>query len=222
MTLRLYDYVLSGSCYKVRLLAALLGIDYERVSIDFYPGNEHKQPDFLTINPAGTLPVLEDGDLVMTETQAILVYLASTRDSSGRWLPKDDPATLARVTQWLAFSSRLTDTAGAARLHDMLNRPLDIVAARRGAIGVFRELEAHLTERRFEGGTFLVGDHPTIADIACFAYVALAPDGGIEHDEFPAIRNWIHAIKSLDGFITMPGIHVLHERRDPETGSISG
>ena len=222
MTLRLYDYVLSGSCYKVRLLAALLGIDYERVPIDFYPGNEHKQPDFLAINPAGTLPVLENGDLILAETQAILVYLASTGDSSGRWLPKDDPATLAWVMQWLAFSSRLTDTAGAARLHDMLNRPLDVAAARRGAIGVFRELEAHLTERRFEGGTFLVGSHPTIADIACFAYVALAPDGGIEHDDFPAIRNWIYAIKSLDGFITMPGIHVLHERRDPETGSISG
>ena len=221
MTLRLYDYVLSGSCYKVRLLAALLGVDYERVPIDFYPGGEHKQPAFLALNPAGTLPVLVDGDLVLTETQAILAYLASTREPSGRWLPKGDAATLAKVMQWLAFSARLTDTAGAARLHDMLNRPLDVVAARRGAVIAFRELEAHLTERRFEGGLYLVGDHPTIADIACFAYVALSPDGGIEHDDFPAIRNWLHAIKSLDGFITMPGIHVLHERRDPKTGSSS-
>lgn len=221
MTLRLYDYVLSGSCYKVRLLAALLGVDYERVPIDFYPGGEHKQPDFLAINPAGTLPVLADGDLVLTETQAILAYLASSRDPSGQWLPKDDPGTFAEVMQWLAFSARLTETAGAARLHDMLNRPLDIEAARRGAIRAFRELEAHLTERRFDGGIYLVGDRPTIADIACFPYVALSPDGGVEHDDFPAIRNWLHAIKSLDGFITMPGIHVLHERRDPETGSAS-
>lgn len=219
MTVRLYDYVLSGSCYKVRLLAALLGVSYERVPIDFHPGNEHKQPDFLAINPAGTLPVLTDDNLILTETQAILAYLASTGDPSGRWLPKDDPAALAKVMQWLAFSSRLTDTAGAARLHDMLNRPLDVDVARKGAIKAFRELEAHVAERRFDAGIFLVGDHPTIADIACFPYVALSPDGGIEHDDFPAIRAWLFAIKSLDGFITMPGIHVLHERRDPETGT---
>lgn len=74
-----------------------------------------------------------------------------------------------------------------------------------------------MTERGFEGGRFLVGDHPTIADIACFPDVALSPDGGIEHDHYPAIRRWLYAIRSLDGFITMPGIHVLHERRDTAT-----
>lgn len=214
MSLRLYDYVLSGSCYKVRLLAALLDIDYETVPVDFYPGGEHKQPDFLAINPAGTLPVLSDGDLVLTETQAILAYLAATHDPSGRWLPAGDPSTLGQVMQWLAFSSRLTATAGQARLHDMLNRSLDVEAARREARFVFRELEAHLTERRFNGGIFLVTDYPTVADIACFPYVALSPDGGIEHDDFPAIRAWLYSIKSLDRFITMPGIHVLHEQRD--------
>lgn len=218
MTFRLYDYVLSGSCYKVRLLAAFLEVSYETVAVDFYPGNEHKQSDFLAVNPAGTLPVLIDEVVVLTETQAILAYLASTHDASGRWFPKDDAAMLAGVMQWLAFSSRLTDTAGAARLHDMLNRELDVDAARRGAIKAFRELEAHLTDRRFDGGTFLVGDHPTIADVACFAYTALSPDGGIEHDDFPAIRNWLYAIRSLDRFITMPGIHVLHERRDQTAG----
>ena len=216
---RLYDYVLSGSCYKVRLLSALLGLDYERVPIDFYPGSEHRQPDFLAINPAGTLPVLEKGDLVLTETQAILAYLASQHDPSGRWFPKTDPAVLASIMQWLAFATRLTDTAGAARLHDMLKRPLDIDAARKDARRAFRELEAHLTERGFLGKTFLVTDHPTIADIACFPYVALSPDGGIEHDDYPAIRRWLYAIRSLDGFITMPGIHVLHERRQPEEAS---
>jgi glutathione S-transferase len=219
MTLRLYDYVLSGSCYKVRLLAALLDVAHETVAVDFYPGQEHRQPDFLALNPAGTLPVLVDGDVVLTETQAILAYLAMNHDPTDLWFPREDAATLAELMQWLAFSSRLNETAGAARLHDMLNRTLDVEAARRAAIKVFRELEAHLTERRFDGGTYLVTDHPTIADIACFAYVALSPDGGIEHDDFPAIRAWLHGIKSLDRFITMPGIHVLHERRNPETGA---
>ena len=205
MTLRLYDYVLSGSCYKVRLLASLLDIPYETVPIDFHPGHEHRQPDFLAINPAGTLPVLEDDGLVLTETQAILAYLAMSFDKSGRWLPKDNPAIFARIMQWLAFSSRLTETAGAARLHDMLNRRLDVERARRGAIKAFRELEAHLTERRFEGGIFLASGHPTIADIACFPYVALSPDGGIEHDDFPAIRAWLYAIRSLERFVTHAG-----------------
>ncbi len=221
MTLRLYDYVLSGSCYKVRLMAALLGIDHETVAVDFYPGSAHQEPDLLDLNPAGTLPVLVDGDLVLTETQAILVYLASMSAAAGRWLPTDDPAHFAKVMQWLAFASRLTESAGAARLHDMLNRKLDVEAARHLAILAFRELEAHLAERRFAGEIFLVGPQATIADIACFPYVALSPDGGIEHDDYPAIRNWLYAIKSLDGFITMPGIHVLHERRDPKTGMVS-
>tara|TARA_R110002124_G_scaffold65212_1_gene178512 strand:- start:5906 stop:6562 length:657 start_codon:yes stop_codon:yes gene_type:complete len=214
MGLRLYDYVLSGSCYKARLLMALLGLNYESVAIDFHPGGEHKKPDFLAINPAGTLPVLVDGELTLCDTQAILAYLARKYDSSKQWFPADDPAVLGRILQWLAFAGRLTDTAGAARLHDMLGRSLDMEAARTGAHKALRELEAHLTEQSMRGAAFLVGREPTIADIACFPYAALSPDGGIAHDDYPAIRNWLIAIRRLPGFIEMPGIHRLHDMRD--------
>lgn len=211
--MHLYDYVLSGSCYKVRLLLALIGKDYDSTAVDFYPGGEHRKPDFLQINPAGTLPVLTDGDVKLCDTQAILAYIARRYDKSGNWFPVDDGPNLGRILQWLAFSGRLTDTAGQARLHDMLGRVLDVEAARAGAHKAFRELEAYLTEREFEGFIFLVGDHPTIADIACFPYVALSPDGGIDHDDYPALRRWMIAVRRLPGFIEMPGIHALHDQR---------
>ena len=209
--MQLYDYILSGSAYKARLLMALLNVEYDTVPVDFYPGGEHRKPDFLGLNPAGTIPVLVDGDLVLCDTQAILAYVARKCDPSGAWFPVDDPAMLGQILQWLAFSSRLTDTAGAARLHDMIARPLDIDAARAATHKALRELEAHLTERGFEDKSFLVGDHPTIADIACFPYAALSPDGGIPHDDYPAIRRWLIAIRRLPDFIDMPGIHALHE-----------
>jgi len=221
MTLTLYDYVLSGSAYKARLMMAILGVPYEAIPVDFYPGNEHRQPDFLDLNPSGTLPVLVDGDLVLTDSAAILAYIAQNHDPSGKWMPVGDAAQLAQVIQWLAFSQRLTATAGAARLHDMINRPLDVEAARKGAHAAFRELERHLTDREFYGATFLVGDCPTIADIACFPYVALSPDGGIAHDDYPAIRRWLYAVRALPGFLEMPGIHALHDLRDDRPGTVT-
>ncbi|TGR17160.1 glutathione S-transferase family protein, partial [Mesorhizobium sp. M1C.F.Ca.ET.196.01.1.1] len=84
-----------------------------------------------------------------------------------------------------------------------------------------RELEAGLVEQRIRGQRFLASDRPTVADIACFPYVALAPDGGVLLDPYPAIRLWSRAIRAIDGFIEMPGIHRLHELKPepvPEGG----
>ncbi|MEP4806621.1 MAG: glutathione S-transferase family protein, partial [Hyphomicrobiales bacterium] len=194
MGLRLYDYVLSGSAYKIRLFLSLLGQEYEGVAVDFYPGEEHKKLAFLAINPAGTLPVLVDGDLTLCDTQAILVYLAAKYDTTESWFPQSDPSLLGRIMQWLAFAGRLTDTVGAARLHDMIGRDLNVEAAREGAHKALRELEAHLTEQGFRNEVFITGKKPTIADIACFPYSALSPDGGIEHDDYPALRKWMVSV----------------------------
>jgi glutathione S-transferase len=214
--MHLYDYILSGSCYKVRLLLSLLGKDYNKIAVDFHPGMAHKKPNFLAVNPSGTLPVFKDGDITLCDTQAILSYIALKYDPSGEWFPTDDPSVVGHIMQWLAFASRLTDSAGQARLHDMLGRELDIDVARFEARKAMRELEAYLTEREFLGQKFLVTGKPTIADIACFPYVALSPDGGIDHDEFPALRRWMIEIRRFDKFIEMPGIHRLHDQRDVE------
>ena len=206
-----YNYVLSGNCYKFRLLASLLNVNYESVTVDFHPGLEHRTEAFLQLNPAGTLPILQLEDQVITETQAMLVWLAEHHDPTRSWWPTNDPDRIVPVMQWLAFSYRLSATVGELRLHTMLNMDVDITNAWDGAIHTLRELESHLTEQSIRGFNWLVGDTPTIADIACFPYTMLSPDAGIEHDAYPVIRGWLHRIRSLDGFVTMPGIFELHE-----------
>ena len=96
--------------------------------------------------------------------------------------------------------------ASAARLHDALGYDLDIKAARASARAAFRILDDHLTHREILGQKWLVGARPTIADVACFPYVALAGDGGIGHEEYPALRNWMRDFRRLPGFHAMSGI----------------
>lgn len=205
MTIKLYDYSLSGSCYKVRLLLDFLGLDYDKVAINFYPGREHKTLDFLDINPLGQLPVLEDGDLRLRDAQAIMCYLAKSYDTSGQWLP-EDPAKLGQVMMWLSFAGGEIMAASAARLHDALGYDLDIDVARSNARAAFRVLDDHMTLQHREGQAWIVGDQPTIADIACFPYVALSGDGGIGHEEFPALRNWMRAFRRLPAFDPISGV----------------
>ncbi|WP_087000999.1 glutathione S-transferase family protein [Rhizobium sullae] len=207
--MKLYDYVLSPSCYKVRLMAALTGVKLELRPVDFHPGAEHRGPELMALNPAGSIPILEDGDLILTESAAMLVYLATK--VAPAWLGSGTPAETARVQQWLSFSHRLTVNLGGARLHEMLLRPGDIDALRTQGIAALRELEAGLVEQRLRGMGFVASNRPTVADIACFPYVALAPDGGIPLDPYPTIRLWSRAIRGLENFIEMPGIHRLHE-----------
>ena len=127
------------------------------------------------------------------------------------WLGSGEADETARIQQWLAFSARLTASLGGARLVEMLLRPGDIGALQASGIAALRELEAGLFEQSLRGNRFLASDRPTIADIACFPYVALAPDGGVSLDPYPTIRLWSRALRALDGFIEMPGIHRLHE-----------
>ncbi|WP_426232308.1 glutathione S-transferase family protein [Pararhizobium sp. DWP3-4] len=209
--MKLYDYILSPSCYKVRLMAALAGVKLDIRPVDFHPGAEHKGTQLLALNPAGSIPILEDGDLLLTESAAILVYVAAK--AAPEWLGSASPGEAARVQQWLSFSGRLTASLGGARLTEMLLRPGDIGALQTQGVLALRELEAALVEQRLRGMRFLAASRPTIADIACFPYVALAPDGGVSLDPYPAIRLWSRALRGLDRFIEMPGIHRLHELR---------
>ncbi len=206
--MKLYDYILSGSCYKVRLLLSFLDITYETIPVDYYPGRKHRSPDFLEINPLGQLPVLIDEDLKLRDAQAILVYLASKYDMRDQWYPQN-PATMGRIAMWLSFASSELMNSSAARLHDMLGYDFDIEKVRAQAHAAFRILDDHLIEIGFHGGEWLAETHPTIADLACFPYVALSRDGGIEHDDYPAIQAWLKRVETLPGFIHMPGINVM-------------
>jgi glutathione S-transferase len=214
--MKLYDYILSPSCYKVRLLAALTGTKISLRPVDFHPGAEHRGPELMRLNPAGSIPILEDGELVLTESAAMLVYIASRH--APEWMGDGTPETSAGVAQWLAFSSRLTASLGGARLCEMLLRPGDLDALQKAGILALRELEAALFEQHLRGMGFLVSDRPTVADIACFPYVALAPDGSVSLDPYPGIRKWMRSLRALDGFIEMPGIHRLHELKPEPSG----
>ena len=205
----LYDYILSPSCYKVRLLASLIGADLELRPVDFHPGREHKSEALLALNPAGSIPILVDGNLVLTESSAMLAYVAARR--APEWLGGSSPDVVAQVQQWLAFSNRLTANLGGARLVEMLHAEGDILALQSKGRDNLRELEAALFARKLAGQNSIAGDRLTVADIACFPYVALAPDGSVSLDPYPTIRLWMREIRALPGFIEMPGIHRLHE-----------
>ncbi len=205
--IKLYDYELSGNCYKLRLFMNILDVEYEPVAIDFYPGKEHKSEWFLKINPLGQLPVLNDDGFVLRDAQAILVYLASKFDRSGKWYPTDQPELLGAINQWMAFSDGITSTSSAARLHDGLFYDFDIEACRAGAHRLFRILDEHLWFEEKQGNSWLCSaDHPTIADIACFPYVILSEEGGISRQDYPAIRRWTDRVKRIPGFMVMSGV----------------
>ena len=202
----LYDYELSGNCYKLRLLLHWLGLEYTRIAVGFHPGRAHKSAHFIDhVNPLGQLPVLCDGDFRLRDAQAGLVYLASRYDRSGQWYP-DDARTRGNITQWLVVADEITRTASAARLHHSFGYPADLGACVAGARAAFRLLDDQLAENAWRGQAWLVAAHPTIADIACFPYAALAGEAGVDLQEFPALRRWIWDLRHRKGFIAMPGI----------------
>jgi glutathione S-transferase len=203
----LLDYALSGNCYKVRLLLGWLGLEYERRLFDFYPGFEHRSDEFLQINPLGQLPVIIDDGEVIRDAQAILVHLAANYDRTRRWYPLHAPRLLGQIQLWLAFADTITGTCSAARLHDAMFFDLDVERARAGGHRLLRVLDEHLWFREQESCRWLCpGDHPTIADIACFPYLALSEEGGISLDDYPAVRRWIDRFMRLEGFRPMAGM----------------
>jgi glutathione S-transferase len=205
--MKLYDYELSGNCYKVRLLLGLLSLPFDRVELDFYPGREHKAAGFLAINPLGQLPVIDDDGFVLRDAQAILVYLSCKYDAGRNWYPREDAQALGRISQWLGFAHDLTASAGAARLHDTLFYDVDVDKCRADAHALFRVLDEHLWFAEQEGQRWLCSaEHPTIADVACFPYVMLSEEGGISRLPYPAIRRWTDRVKRMAHFTAMSGI----------------
>lgn len=196
--MKLYDLSLSGNCYKVRLFAGLAGIPIDIVPVDFLAG-EHKKPPLIDFNPWGEIPILVDGDVVLRDSQAILVYLARKLGKES-WLPSD-PLGMAQVVQWLSTAANEVQNGPAsARLVDKFGYALDKANTVARSNRILPLLEAHLSHNEW-----LALGHPTIADVAVMPYVALAPEGGVSLEPYPGIRAWIARIKALPGFVGMPG-----------------
>jgi glutathione S-transferase len=137
--LKLHDFILSGNCYKVRLMLSLLGVKAELVAVDLKHG-EQKTPKFLALNLWGQVPVLVDENLVLRDSQAILVYLA--RHYGGEaWLPSD-PASMALVMQWLSTAALgIQQSLAAARVYHLFGRQLDIETATTRAYDVLTTID---------------------------------------------------------------------------------
>ncbi|MBO3762175.1 glutathione S-transferase N-terminal domain-containing protein [Ciceribacter sp. L1K22] len=205
----LYNYELEDSCYRVRLLLKMLGLEYITFAVDMVPGNEHKSPAMLALNPLGEIPILTDGELTLYGAEAIMTYLAGAYDTSGTWLPKQ-PSHLGRVMQWLAFSAGPLKAAMTARQVSLFGLPGDFETLKAQSRKAFRIMDDHMTLRQIDGKDWFVGDGPTLADLTLFPTFALSRDYGIDHDEFPALRIWIRRFRALPGFTTMPGIPDYH------------
>jgi len=206
----LYDYEAMGECYAVRLLAALLGVQLILKPVDFYPGRAHEAEEFIAINPLGTLPVLDAGEVVLLDWQAALVYLAANSDPTGEWLPTANAVRFAKVHDWLGIARKLGDSAGAVRLHDTIGLDADVESCRAQAHRLLRLLERQLWFVERSGDDWLIpGAHPTIADIAVFVHVILCEEGDVERMDYPAVRRWTDRVRRLPQFLVSSSVFPL-------------
>ena len=190
----LYDMPLALNCYKVRLLLSLLGVEYRREPIDLLEG-EHKTSEFLAVNPFGQLPVLREGEIVLRDSQAILVWIAR-KYGNDSWMPSD-PDQEALVNAWLsaaAYEIRLGPyDARLAKLFPWLCVNADTVRERSDvALGLFND--------RLAGRDWIALDHPTVADVAAFPAISQCGDGDISLDGYDAIETWMARFRALPGF----------------------
>jgi glutathione S-transferase len=195
--IKLYRHPLSGHSHRVQLLLSLLNLDAKLVDVDLAAG-EHKQAEFLAKNRFGQVPVLEDGDTVIADSNAILVYLAEQYDASKTWFPVD-PVAAAEVQRFLsAAAGQIAYGPAAARLVNVFGAALDHKRAIEIAHNLLGVMETHL-----DGRDWLVGNNPTIADVANYAYIAHAPEGDVSLDNYPNVMAWLGRIAALPGFVPM-------------------
>ncbi|MFV0332511.1 MAG: glutathione S-transferase family protein [Tropicimonas sp.] len=215
MTIRLHCFGESGNAYKAALTLELAGIGWEPVFVDFFHG-ETRGPAFRALNPMGEVPVLVDGDLVLTQSGVIQDYVA---EISGR-LGAPDAAGRREILRWILFDNhKNSGIAGPVRFNMNFLAPERrseevnaFLRARHGA--AMRVLDACLA-----GRDWLVGDGPTIADIANCGYLFYPEPFGFERAAYPNIDAWLGRIAALPGwkhpYDLMPGSPA---NRAPEGG----
>jgi glutathione S-transferase len=195
--LRLHRHPLSGHSHRVELLLSLLGLPYELCHVDLLSGAQ-KKPDFLSKNVFGQVPVLEDGDVTLADSNAILIYLAERYDTDARFWPRS-PEDRAAVVRWLSVAAgQLSSGPGAARLVRVFGSKLDHGRAVQIAEQLFGLLEAELSKR-----SYLALATPSLADVALYAYVKHAPEGDVSLEPYPAVRAWLTRVEALPGFVPM-------------------
>ncbi|WP_428946038.1 glutathione S-transferase family protein [Pantoea sp. FN060301] len=191
--LTLYNTPLSGHGHRVKLLLSMLDLPYEEVEA----GAEiRKTARFLALNPQGQVPVLVDGETVIVDSNAILLWLVKRYAPESHWLPKDLLQEV-EVHRWLAKAAgEIRYGVASARLIKQFSTPENYASACAVAAKFLPQMEQHLAGKRW-----LAGEQATLADLACYAYVACAPEGGIALTDYPAIQQWLQNVEALPGFV---------------------
>lgn len=192
----LHGTALSGHTHRVALMLNALGLAYRFVAA---PAEVRASAAFRALNPLGQIPVLQDGDLTLADSNAILVYLAGRYAPDGDWLPRE-PVAAAAVQRWLSIAAgEVMHGPAIARMIALFGLADDPARAVRIAERVLTFMDGHLADH-----AFLAADHLTIADLACYSYVAHAPDGGVALEPYPAVRAWLARVEAQPWFQPMP------------------
>lgn len=193
MTMKLYCFGESGNAYKCALALTLTGTEWEPVFVDFFNG-EARGAAFRALNPMGEVPVLMDGETVLTQSGVILDYISSkTGQFGGR-----SAAERREVLRWLFWDNhKLSTQVGTCRfLSNFLpaeKRPEGVIPFLQGRLkAAYAVLEAHLT-----GRDWIVGDGPTIADLSCCSYLYYPEPFGFDRKDWPQIDRWLDGIAAL-------------------------
>ena len=195
--IKLFRHPLSGHAHRVELLLSLLKLPTELVFVDLAKG-AHKQAEFLAINPFGQVPAIDDNGSVLSDSNAILVYLAKKYDSSGRWLPAE-PLAAAKVQRWLSVAAgQIAAGPATARLITVFGAPYDAESTIARSHALLKVVEQELAN-----SPFLAGSTPTLADVASYTYIAHAPEGNVSLADYPQVRAWLARIEALPGFVPM-------------------
>lgn len=201
-SLILHEYAPSGNCYKIRLTAALTGKALERRSYDIMAGETRTAAFLATVNANGRIPVLQDGERFLPESNAACFYLAD-----GSALIPDDPFDRADMLRWMFWEQYNHEPniatvrfwmgwIGEANLDD-LQRTL-LPGKRAAGMAALKLMDDHLAER-----DWFVGGAPSLADICLYAYTHVAEEGGFALAPFPAVRAWIARVEALDDYIAI-------------------
>lgn len=193
--MKLYHFPLSGHAHRARLFLSLIDAEVEVIDVDLAAG-EHKQPEFLKLNRFGQVPVLVDGDMVIADSNAILIYAAKKYGRTD-WLP-ETPVQAAAIQRWLSVAAgQIAFGPAAARLITVFGASFDASEVIDRAHAVLAIIDAEL-----EGRDWIVGsDKPSIADVALYSYIARAPEGNVDLSDYPRVTAWLARIEALPGFV---------------------
>ncbi|HKU38524.1 MAG TPA: glutathione S-transferase family protein [Polyangiales bacterium] len=199
--MKLYVNLLSPNVRRVRLTAAVLGLQLEEKTVDFTKG-EHKSPEYLALNPNGAVPTLVDGDFVLTESRAIMQYLASKKPEADL-LPRDERAR-ADVIRWqfwdaVHFSAHVGTLVFQRMLKPMFGMGDPDAAKIEEALSNLRRFGAVLNDH-LDGKPFVVGSALTLADLTLASTLMYTKQADVPIAEFPHVQAWFARISALDAW----------------------